>query len=202
MNNQNDKGKQHADSKVLKNLLPNQEIQIDNHCGGKTFDFQDKSQDIHIHKKKIRKNKGKEECIHFRIPLQRNYGEIDDNEKNNSLYQEVKQVLDNKEDFEEFAKELKDILKHDLMANGRQARQVINRLRKYFGLSFKGTTTVKKTVGNKLSMYAMRLPDEINDSQFYYFIITKDFIKIGDDSMNYFSEHIEGNRDLSSYRLE
>lgn len=198
MNDQNDKGKQHADLKVLKNLLPNQEIHIDNHCNGKAFDFQDNNQNIHIHK---RKHNGKGE-IDFRIPLQNNYGKIDDKEKGNSLYQEVKQVLDNKEEFEEFAKELKDILKQNLMANGKQARQVINRLRKYFGLSFKGSTTVKKTVGNKLAMYAMRLPDESNSRLFYYFVITKDFIKIGDDSMGFFAEHIEGNRDLSLYRFE
>lgn len=198
MNNQNNKAKQHDDLKVLKNLLPNQEIQIDNHHRGKAFDFQDRSQDIHIHKRKHKGNAS----INFRIPLQNNNGKIDDEGKDNPLYNEVKQVLDNKEEFEEFAKELKDILKQDMMTSGRQARQVINRLRKYFGLSFKGTTTVKKTIGKNLSMYAMRLYDETDVSKFYYFILTNDYIIIGDDSEDYFEEHIKGNADLSFYRSE
>lgn len=184
--------KHHGDLKTLKSLIKNQEIKIDSH--GKDLDFRDNSQDIHIHKRKLN-SKTK---IEFRIPLNKNYGEVSDKDRSNPLYDEVRQVLGNEIEFKKFAAELKEILKKDASATGKQARQVVNRLRKYFGLSFSGSTTVKKYTNNKLSMYAMRLSDNDNKNAFYYFIITANYIRIGDDEDAYFDKFVAGNEGLSN----
>lgn len=175
----------HGDLKTLKSLIKNQEVKIDAHKSGIALDFQDISQDIHIHKRKHG------EKIEFRIPLQNNCGVISDEDRSNPLYEEVKNVLDS-ENFEKFAQELKGILKNDCLATGKQARRVVNRLRKYFGLSnnkFKQTT--RKYTDGKLSLFAARLADRDEPQSYYYFIVTPNYIIIGDDYENFYERHFE-----------
>jgi len=172
----------------LKPLIKNQSIKIDDHKWGnrEKKDWDNKNNDIHIHKNTKTKIDGKKSNLTIKIPInsdrpisiknktQRNRKKIP-----RKLNKEIQKAFKNKKVRKAFIKDLTDVLKNfsSILNNEVKVRDAMGKISKHFDLDWT-TQNIREYMGDSLMSFTQFFIDSHNKQ--YFITINKKYIKISD----------------------
>lgn len=167
----------------LKSLIDKQEIDIDDHKRGASEikDWDDKSNDIHIHKNTYFPINGKKQKVVIRIPINTN-NQIKITNRNSKLgniplklKKEIKQAFEDDKIRDEFITDLIKILRNfsSILTNEQKARDTLEILSKHFGLNWSG-----EKIASYLKDILDKYTETFEDIEGVHYFITVDNNKI------------------------